>query len=108
MVDKVVPNVLVDGGSGLNILPEHTMKKLDFSLTSSSPFIINMANQTPVVPLGMIKGCKISTGGENYVVTFHVSKMHSHKDTFSILLGRPWLRMSDAIEDWGGAYYLQS
>ena len=24
VVDKVVPNVLVDGGNGLNILPEHT------------------------------------------------------------------------------------
>lgn len=32
VVDKVVPNVLVDGGSGLNILPEPTMKKLDLSL----------------------------------------------------------------------------
>ena len=28
MVDKVVSNVPVDGGSGLNIIPEHTMKKL--------------------------------------------------------------------------------
>ena len=27
VVDKIVPNVLVDGGSGLNILPEHTMIK---------------------------------------------------------------------------------
>ena len=35
MVDKVVPNVLVDGGSGLNILPEHTMKKLGLSLTGT-------------------------------------------------------------------------
>ena len=28
--------------------------------------------------------------------------MHSDKDAFSILLGRPWLRMADAIVDWGG------
>jgi hypothetical protein len=88
VVDKVVPNVLVDGGSGLNILPEHTMKRLGLSLTGPSPFIINMANQTPAVPLGMIKDCRISTGGEEYVVTFHVIKMHSNKDTFPILLGR--------------------
>ena len=33
VVDKVVPNVLVDGGSGFNILFEHTMTKLDLSLT---------------------------------------------------------------------------
>ena len=37
------------------------------------------------------------------MVTFHVIKMHSNKDTFSILLGRPWLRLADAIVDWGGA-----
>ena len=61
MVDKVEVNVLVDGGSGLNILPEHAKKKLGLSLTSPSPFIINLANQSRVVPLGMIKDCRIST-----------------------------------------------
>ena len=103
VMDKVVPNVLVDGGSGLNILPEHTMKRLGLSLTGPSPFIINMANQTPAVLLGMIKDYKISTGGKEYVVTFHVIKMYSNNDTFLILLERPWLRMSDAIVDWGGS-----
>jgi hypothetical protein len=48
------------------------------------------------VSLGMIKDRRISAGGEEYVVTIHVIKMHSNNDTFSILLGRPWLRMSDA------------
>ena len=102
VVDMVVPNVLVDGGSGLNILPEHTMEKLGLSLTGPSPFVINMANQSPSTPLGMIKDCKITTGGEDYIVTFHVIKMHTDKDAFPILLGRPWLRMADAIVDWGG------
>ena len=51
----------------------------------------------------MIKDCKISTGGKEYVVIYHVIKMHSNKDTIPILLGRLWLRMSDAIVDWGGA-----
>ena len=94
--------VLVDEGSGLNILPEHTMKRLDLSLTDPSPFMINMANQSPAAPLGMIKDCRISMEGEEYVVTFHDIKMHSNKDTFLILLGRPWLRMADIIVDWGG------
>ena len=80
MVDKVVPNVLVDGGSGLNILPEHTMKRLDVSSTGPSLFIINMANLTPAVPLGLIKDCRIGI------------KMYSNKDIFPILLDRPWLR----------------
>ena len=103
VVDKVVPNVLVDGGSGLNILSEHTMKKLGLSLTGPSPFIINMANQSPSPPLGMIEDCRIKTWGEEYIVTFHVIKMHSDKDAFPILVDRPWLRMADAIVDWEGA-----
>ena len=96
IVDKVVPNVLVDGGSSLNILPEHTMKRLGLDLTGSSPLVINMANQSSTTPLGMIKDCRMTTKGEEYLVTFHVI-MHSNKDTFPILLGRPWLRMADAI-----------
>ena len=64
IVDKVVPHVLVDSGSSLNILPEHTMRKVKLSLTGPSPFVINMANQSPVVPVGIIKDCRLSTGGE--------------------------------------------
>ena len=33
VVDKVVPIVLVDGGSGLNKMLEHTLKQLGFHLT---------------------------------------------------------------------------
>ena len=100
-MDKVIPNVLEDEGSTLNILPEHTMKRLGLSLTGPSHFIINMANQSPAVPLAMIKDCKISIRGEKYVVTFHVIKMHFNKDVFLLLLDRRWLRMSNAIVDWG-------
>ena len=44
VADKVIPNVLEDKGSELNILPKHTMRRLGLSLTGPSPFIINMAN----------------------------------------------------------------
>ena len=50
----------------------------------------------------MVKDSRILTGGEEYIVTFHVIKMHSTKDTFPILLSMPWLRMADAVVDWGG------
>ena len=89
VVDNVVPNVLVDGGSGLNIMPEHTLNQLGLHLTGPSPFIINMANQTLFVPIGMVKDCRIQSGGKEYVVNFHVIKMHSTKDIFPLLLDRP-------------------
>ena len=61
-----------------------------------------MVNQTSSVPLGLVEECRIQTRGKEYLVTFHVIKMHSTKDTFPILLGRPWLRMADAVIDWRG------
>lgn len=102
IVDKVVPHVLIDGGSGLNIMPLHTMEKLGLSLTGPSPFVLNMADQSPAKPLGQISNCKISTGGEDYLVTFHVIRMHTSKESFPLLLGRPWLRMANATIMWGG------
>ena len=84
-------------------VPTHTMKKLGLDLTGPSPLVINMANQSSTTPLGMIKDCRMTTGGKEYLVTFHVINMHSNKETFPILLGRPWLRMADAIVNWGGA-----
>ena len=50
----------------------------------------------------MVADCRIQSGGEEYIVNFHVIKMHSHHDTFPILLGRPWLRMAEAVVAWGG------
>lgn len=102
IVDKVVPNILVDGGSGLNIIPAQIIKKLGLSLTGPSSFVINMANQSPVMPLGQIKDCKIIIGGEEYMITFHAIRRHTSKDSFLMLLRRPWLRMANAVVDWGG------
>ena len=65
IVDMVVSNVLVDGDSDIDILPAQRMEKLSLSLTCPSPFVINMTNQSPEVPLGQIKNCRIQTGGRN-------------------------------------------
>ena len=67
------------------------------------PEVINMANQSPEVPLGQINDCRIQTGGEKYVVTFHVIRMHFVKNSLpSMLLDKPWLRMAWVVVDWGG------
>lgn len=102
IVNKVLPRVLVDGGSGVNIMPLHTMEQLRLQITEPSPYVINMANQTPEAPVGQITGCKMSTGGEVYTITFQVLKMHTNRNSFSLLLGRPWLRAANATVNWGG------
>ena len=102
IVDKVLPNTLVDGGSSLNIMPLQTMEKLGLSLTGPSPIVISMANQSLARPVGQIKDCQVMVGGESYTLTIHVIQIHSSKESFPLLLGRPWLRAAEAVVSWGG------
>lgn len=103
IVDKILPRVLVDGGSGVNIMPLRTMEQLGLEFTGPSHMVINMANQAREAPLGQIRGCKVSTGGEVYTLTFQVIRMHSNRNSFPLLLGRPWLRAANAKVDWSGS-----
>lgn len=102
IVDKLLPKVLVDGGSGVNIMPLYTMEQLGLQITKPSPYVINMANQTLEAPIGQITGCRMSMGGEVYSMTFQVLKMHTNKNSFSLLLDRPWLRATNGMVNWGG------
>ncbi len=52
IMDKIIPNALVDGGSGLNIMPLSTMEKLGLKITSPSPYVVNMADQSGHIPIG--------------------------------------------------------
>lgn len=54
------------------------------------------------MPLGQFKDCRITTRGEEYVVTFYIIKMHTSKDSFPILLRWTWLRMANAVVNWKG------
>ena len=87
IVDKVLPNTLVDGGSSLNIMPLHNMEKLGLSLTGPSPIVISMANQSATRPVGQIKDCQVMVGGESYTLTIQVIQIHSSKESFPLLLG---------------------
>jgi hypothetical protein len=52
IMDKIIPNALVDGGSGLNIMPLSTMEKLGLKITSPSPYVVNMADQSGHIAIG--------------------------------------------------------
>jgi len=99
IVDKILFKVLINGGSGLNIMPLQIMKKLGLDITEPSSFVINMTNQTPKTPLGQIQDCRLVTWGKKYSLTFHVIRMHSNREAFPLLLGRPWLRAANAKVD---------
>jgi hypothetical protein len=100
VMDKVIPHVIVDDGSNVNIMPESTMLRLGLFITGPSPWKVKLADQRPSKPLGQIKDLGIRAGDEEYTVTFYVLHMHDEDGGYPLLLGRKWLRLAGGIVNW--------
>lgn len=87
IIDKVIPHVVIDSSSRLNIMPLNTMEKSRLSITDISPYIINMADQSDYKLLGEIKNCKVTSGGEEYFVTFQVVRIEKQEAWLSFVIG---------------------
>ena len=102
IVDKIIPNAMVDDGANVNVMPEITMRKLGLSITNPSPYSIRVADQGYCKPLGRIKGLRMRAGGVDYVLNFEImpTKAHTGEGSFPLLLGRGFLRQSGGVADW--------
>ncbi len=60
-----------------------------------------MAHQNMTKPLGIIINLKIHIHGIPYIATFIVLKNSVIDFSYSLLLGRPWLRDAKVTHDWG-------
>jgi hypothetical protein len=100
IVDKVIPNVIVDEGSSVNIMPLTTMEKLSLSITNPPAFLIKCADQSTSKTLGRIRNLPIHIGGEEYKVTFEVVRMKAHDGTYPLLLGCGFLRQCGGATNW--------
>ena len=92
-------NVLVDGGSGVNVMSNHLRQQLGLPSPKLAQFILRMANDAPVTPLGILSTVAITTHGVSTPATFVVIDMPDSSN-FPVILGRPWLRDMNAIHDW--------
>jgi hypothetical protein len=104
IVDKIISHTMVDDGSNTNIMPESTMKKLGLAITEPSFSTIKIVDQGICKPIGRIKDLKVSTGGEDYHLTFEVLPMRGgnvENGSYPLLLGCGFLRASKGVADWG-------
>ncbi len=94
-----IENVVLDGGSRINIIMRKLKVQLGLSKPKPSPYNLCMVDQTIAKPLGLIKDLKILVHGIPYAVTIIV--IHSNVLDFSyfMLLGRPWLRDVKVFHD---------
>ena len=83
-------NVLLDGGSGANVMSEELYKKLGGVKLQPSPFNLKMADQSKVHPLGIIQDLPITLSGLKYCINVVVIRVTSLRAT-PLLPGRPWL-----------------
>ena len=94
---NIVDNVLLDGGSGVNVITKDERWRLGLSKPSPAPFNLKMANGTLAQPKGLIRDVKIHIHGIPYIVTLIVIGCSTVKLNYRMLLGRPWLRHAN----WG-------
>jgi hypothetical protein len=98
--NRRVPNVLIDGGLGVNIITDTLRRKLGLNKIEPTPFTIKMADQRKVMPKGIIRDVRLDVGGIVIRTTLTVIDMVSTEDSYSLLLGRPWLKEAQAQHDW--------
>jgi hypothetical protein len=81
--------VLLDGRSGVNIISESLRNKLRLKKLQLAPFVVCMANQHKVQPMGLIRKLKINMAGCVYKISVIVLKMENGVEMYSMLLGSP-------------------
>ena len=86
-----VEGVLLDGGSGVNILSEQMLAPLGITKWESAPFAVQMADQRRVQPLGLLRGLKMEVCGIKFEIAAVILRMEDISGAYPLLLGRPWL-----------------
>lgn len=99
--NQFIDGVLLDGGSGVNILPESEYMRFGSPKLHPAPFQVKMADQRRLQPLGILKDQEICVVGLKYKLNFVVLRMHIGNLAYPMLLGRPWFRKAKLKQDWG-------
>ena len=106
IVDKWIPQTVIDDGANINIMPESTMKKLGLAITHPSKYSIRIADQALITPMGRIRDLKMRTGAMDYQLNFEVLPMRGSLSTvlndeaYPLLLDRGFLRQCGGVVDW--------
>ena len=102
MIDgSLIYGVQIDSGSSVNLMNHDTMEELGLTNMTPTPIILRMADQSRVKPLGLLSQIPTIVGGIEYKVDYIIFKITESISSYPILLGRPWLYLAKAKDDWG-------
>ena len=97
----LLPGAIIDGGSGINLMPEHVMQALGLEISRPAQFTVQLADQRSITPVGVLDLIPIEIQGNTFSISFIVIRLPNLQGGFPLLLGRPWLRSVKALHDWG-------
>ncbi|MCO5605228.1 hypothetical protein L7F22_059408 [Adiantum nelumboides] len=93
--------VIVDCGSGINLMPDFTLVALGLQISRSAPFTMTLADQRSVRPLINVEQVPLQVQDFVFKLDFVVVRLPQVPGGFPLLIGRPWLRHNKALHDWG-------
>ncbi|KAH7440577.1 hypothetical protein KP509_03G000200 [Ceratopteris richardii] len=95
-----INGVTIDGSSGMNLMPDFTLKSLGLQLSGEAKFTITLADESRVKPLGIVEKVPVEMDGLTFFLDFVVLNLPLVNGDFPLLIGRPWLRHIQAMHDW--------
>ena len=101
----VIPKVLVDGGSGVNLMLEDTAYDLGYTTFEETDQVLQMADQSRVISAGRLSQVPTRIGEVTYLQNFLIIRVSSGRP-FPMLLGRPWLYSAKVLVDWGSREFV--
>jgi hypothetical protein len=89
---NTIKDVLLDGGFGVNIIMERLRLRLGLLKPKPTPYNLRMVDQTITKLVGLIRDLKIYVHGIPYITVFIILHNSVVDSSYSMLVGRPWLR----------------
>jgi len=84
-----IEDVLLDGGTNVNIITENLKTKLGLPKPKPAPYHFRMTDQNIIKPLGIIINLKIQIHCIPYVAAFTILQNSVVDSSYSMLLGIP-------------------
>ncbi len=91
---NTIEDVLLDASFGVNIIRRELRLSSGLPKLKPTPYNLRKANQTTTKPVGFIRDLKIP-----YIIMFTILQNSVVDSSYSMLLGRPWLKDAKVAHD---------